>query len=332
VVNSGEFINAVSFFTESPQLETVKTTSVCKTMTMSRAVYKMLADDHPGSIGKILQNLLEDAEEKARAGACGDMVALPKRLHILRAGSVYDFSPNNDDFRKTKRGAEAESPLTAVRDLVKMHMNKVKDDQTTRFLFSASRGDIDTISLMCNQGFDPNAADYDSRTALMVAAMKGNAEAVETLLSFGANPNLVDMHGTSALYEAAKNGHDDVMMLLLSHNATLNMKDADSASRACQAVFDGDMLTLRRLLKAGLPVDSGDYDKRRPIHIAAAEGSSAAVRLLVEFGADAKVGDRWGNTAADEASRAGAGQVLEYLASLEKTATSPTEMTISPNE
>lgn len=319
-VTSGEFINAVSFFTESPQLESVKTKTICKTLTMSREVYKMLAEDHPGSIGKLLQNLLEDSEEKARAEDGSDKVHLPTRLALLRAGSVYDTSPEEDDFQKTVRAVEAEASLTAVRDLVKMHLNKMKDDHTTRFLFAASRGDIDTICLMCDQGFDPDSADYDSRTALMVASMKGNAEAVKTLLGYGANPNLVDMHGSSALYEAASNGHDDAMQILLDHEAKLSMTDADAAGRACQAVFDGDMLTLRRMLKAGLDVNAGDYDKRRPIHIAAAEGSAAAVKLLVEFGADLSLKDRWGNTAEDEAKSVGAGQVLQVIESLKSTA------------
>ena len=325
-VHSGEFINAVSFFTESPQLQSVKTKTVCKTLTMSREIYKSLAEDHPGSIGKILQNLLEDAETAAReATDTSDKAGLPaKKVSLLRAGSVYNISSGNEDFQNTQRAVEAETSVSAVRDLVRMHLNKMKDDHTTRFLFAASRGDVDTIRLMCEQSFDPNCADYDSRTALMVAAMKGNAEAVEVLLMNGANPNLVDMHGTSALYEAARNGHDAAMQCLLKHGATLQMTTADAASRACQHVFDGDMLTLRRLMKAGLPVDSFDYDKRTPIHIAAAEGSIAAVKLLVEFGATVNASDRWGNTPVDEAKSVGATTVVEYLTSLQTTTPSAT--------
>jgi ankyrin repeat protein len=77
-----------------------------------------------------------------------------------------------------------EASLTAVKDLVKMHMSKQLDDQTTRLLFAASRGDTSTIALMCDQGFDPNNADYDSRNALMVAAMKGNTDVVRMLLEY----------------------------------------------------------------------------------------------------------------------------------------------------
>jgi len=259
-LRGGDFVNAISFFTDSPQFETVKTKTICKVLCLPRANYKILVEDHPGSIGKLLQNLLNIVEEKATTlGASSKDVDLPKRLAVLKAGSVYDDmeGSNNEDMERSIREIEAGTSLTAVRDLVAMHLNKMKDDHTTRFLFAASRGDLDTIALMCEQGFDPNSADYDARVALHVASMKGNAEACQRLLDYGADPNLTDMHGASALYEAARNGHEDCMEVLLNHGAKLNMSEADAASRACQAVFEGDMLTLRRLLKAGLPVNAG---------------------------------------------------------------------------
>eukprot|EP00934_Nitzschia_sp_Nitz4_P001207 Nitzschia sp. Nitz4//scaffold81_size91200//66688//69220//NITZ4_004996-RA/size91200-processed-gene-0.131-mRNA-1//-1//CDS//3329558740//1207//frame0 len=314
----GEFINAVSFFTESPQVETIRTKSVCKTLTMPRATYKMLAADHPSSIGKVLQNLLTMAEENAAQMGETPKVDLPTRIAYLRAGSTFQpqqetNDESEEDFHKTMAAMNSLSTLTAVRDLVKMHMNKLKDDHTTRFLFAASRGDTDTISLMCEQGFDADAADYDQRTALMVAAMKGNTDAVETLLHYGAKPDLVDMHGTPALLEAVQNGHETTIKLLLDYGATLQIGESLAASKACQAVFDGDMVGLRRMLKAGLPVDAGDYDKRRAVHIASAEGNMAAVKLLFEFGANLNVEDRWGKTALDEAKRVGATQLVDWL-------------------
>ena len=178
-----------------------------------------------------------------------------------------------DEVQRTVASIQDDAALTAVQDLIMMHINKQKDDQTTRFLYAASRNDTKTISLMCDQGFDPNDADYDSRTALMEAAMKGNTETVKLLLDYDANPNLVDMHGTSALYEAAKNDNEMTMNELLNHSAKLCMDESKAASTLCQAVFDGDTLTLRRLLQAGIQVNAGDYDKRTAVHIAAAEGN-----------------------------------------------------------
>lgn len=339
----GEFLNEISFFTESPQTETIRTKNICKALTMSRSSYKSIAEDHPGSVGTVLQNLLEKVELAVEMTGVVKRVCLPTKMSVLRAGSVYDVNTIDDvtgdgtkatatataptsptstssfskDVRQTMQRIQVETSHTAVQDLVKMHMNKQKDDHTTRFLFAASRDDVATISLMCDQGFDPNNADYDRRTALMVSSMKGNTETVTKLLEdYHANPNLVDMHGTSALVEATRNGHEETMDVLLKFGAQLCFDEGQAASRLCQTVFDGDMLTLRRLLRAKIQVNAGDYDKRTAAHIAAAEGNLPAIKVLVEFGADLTLEDRWGNTIHDEAKRANAGKLAEYLQSL----------------
>ena len=373
-IQPGSFINEIGFFTETPQIETIRTVSVCKTVTMSRSAYKLLAQDHPGSAGKILQNLLLKVQSmSANDNSINDegmneqphvAVNLPQRMGPLRAGSVfYDDMVDDDEVNdgqvhppslpitparkvvassilRTKKINSQIQPqgkrritsttsassyhkscsttLTAVQDIVKMHINKQKDDHTTRFLFSASRGDTNTIAVMCDQGFDPNSSDYDSRTALMVASMKGNSETVTKLLEYDADPDLVDMHGSTALYEAARNGHSDAMEILLQNGASLNMSECLAASILDQAVFDGDIVLLRRLLEAKIPVNAADYDKRCAVHIAAAEGNIAALKTLVEYGADLSVKDRWGNTVEDEANRAKAGKLLEYLKTINK--------------
>jgi hypothetical protein len=183
-------IGEIGFFTESPQVESVTSLTVCKTLTISRGEYKLLENDHPGSAGKILKNLLRKVEE------CSLKIELPEKLSVLHAGSVFrDSADETETIESTFECGERErkednnevarkEALTAVKDLIEMHMSKQLDDQTTRLLFAASRGDTASISLMCNQGFDANNSDYDSRTALMVAAMKGNREVVKMLLDY----------------------------------------------------------------------------------------------------------------------------------------------------
>eukprot|EP00577_Skeletonema_sp_RCC1716_P005459 CAMPEP_0113375926 /NCGR_PEP_ID=MMETSP0013_2-20120614/2360_1 /TAXON_ID=2843 ORGANISM="Skeletonema costatum, Strain 1716" /NCGR_SAMPLE_ID=MMETSP0013_2 /ASSEMBLY_ACC=CAM_ASM_000158 /LENGTH=760 /DNA_ID=CAMNT_0000257981 /DNA_START=359 /DNA_END=2638 /DNA_ORIENTATION=+ /assembly_acc=CAM_ASM_000158 len=312
-LQAGDFIGEIGFFTDSPQLHSVLSVTVCKTLTMPRSTYKMLAQDHPGSIGKILQNLLAKVEHASM------QARLPKSVEALRIGSnlgyaggssyqsldLEDIDENHtmlSDNMLSDNGLATES-LTVVKDLVQMHMNRNLDDETTRLLFAASRGDTRTIHMMCSHGFDPNNHDYDRRTALMVSSMKGNVDVVKLLLQFGADPNLLDMHGSSALLEATKNGHDDIMKLLFEYEASLGMPDSQAAALLCCAVYDGDILLIKRLLKAGINVNAADYDKRTASHIAAAEGNAAAIRILAEHGADLSVADRWGNTVQDEAAK-----------------------------
>lgn len=317
---TGEFLNEIGFFTQSPEVYTVRTITVVKTLTISNASYKLLCQDHPGSVGKILQNLLDKVRKLSKQEE--QLVSLPQSIDRLRAGSnYYDRTDSSMSLRShdtAKDGPEnARKTLTAVEDLVELHILRLKDDHTTRFLNSAARGDTQTLSVMCDQGFDPNSSDYDSRTALMVASMKGNPEAVKKLLECGADPNMVDMNGSTALYEAARMGHEGIMRVLLDCGASLCMSDLFAASTLDQAVFDGDIALLRRLLEAKIPVNAADYDQRRPVHIAAAEGNIAALKLMLEHGADLTVTDRWGNTARNEAERVKAGPLLQYLDELQ---------------
>ena len=213
---AGCFVGDIGFFTETPQTYSVLCLTVCKTLTISQEAYRVLSQDHPGSVEKILKNLLTKVQSM--------QVALPRSLSHIRAGSVFEdipehktsnFSSSDDTARETsfcdydddeaddddiEKGsqdvhsaiearASQKETLTAVADLVKMHMEKQLDDQTTRLLFAASRGDTGTISLMCQQGFSPDNADYDNRTALMIAAMRGNVAVAQLLLRYKVREN-----------------------------------------------------------------------------------------------------------------------------------------------
>ncbi|KAL3801357.1 hypothetical protein HJC23_006967 [Cyclotella cryptica] len=210
-VNSKEFLNELGFFTESPQMDTVRTKTVCKVLTMSRSNYRNLAADHPGSAGVVLNNLLSKVED------------LPQSNRI-RWDSESDIAVAEVHAMQAK---------VAVQELVKMHISKQKDDHTTRFCFAASRGDIATITSMCDHGFNPDSSDYDQRNALMVSSMKGNVDVVKKLLDYNANPNLTDMHGTSALFEAVKNNREEVVDVLLKHGGEFLLFRMSSLSQLC---------------------------------------------------------------------------------------------------
>ena len=279
-------------------METVWTKTVCKVLTMSKANYHDLANDHPGAAGRLLANLLAKVEDQSSS-------AHRVSSHI-----------NLDVEAVVSPQVRANDTTAAVKDLIRLHISKQQDDQTTRFCFAASRGDAATITAMCEQGFDPNSSDYDKRTALMVASMKGNVDVVVNLLSYHADPNLTDMHGTSALYEAAKNNHEDVASVLIEYGGHLSMSESQAASTLCQAVYEGDILLLKRLISAQIQVNASDYDKRTAAHIAASESNCLALKVLVGAGADLNMRDRWGNSVEDEAKRAKAGAILEFLDSL----------------
>lgn len=308
-LSPGEFINHFGFFTESPEIETVTTNTICKMLSMTRAAYKLIAEDHPGSVQKILENLLDISHTV--------VANLPQSLERIRAGSLYfeDDRPL-DPTIDILHSQDEDTNVVKIQELVKMHISKQKDDRTTKFLFAASRGDLRVVSIMLDQGLDPNSADYDFRTALMVSAVKGNNEVVKKLLEHNANPNLVDWNGSSALYEAVRHGHDDTIDILLKAGAELCIEESLVSSMLCQAIYDGNMFRLKKLLKANIQVNAVDYDKRAPVHIAAAEGNLPALKLLVEHGANVNVLDRWNRSPMDEAKAARINTVQEFLKTL----------------
>jgi ankyrin repeat protein len=321
-MGAGDFVNDIAFFTESPSVDTVRTTSICKTLTMSKHVYKAIAADHPGSVSIILENLLNKAEKLAESQGRHSQVQLSRRLEYLKAGSTFNViekdqpESTESELADSVAIAQAKANLTNVEDLINMHINKLKDDHTTRFLFAASREDLPTLRLMLNNGIDPDSADYDRRNALMVSAMNGNCETVALLLEHHANPNLTDVHGTTALYEAVKGNHIECMRILQQFGGDLCLSEDAAATKLCQCVFDGDIVMLSRLCQAGIDVNAGDYDRRRAVHIAASEGNLAAIKVLVKYGADLNVRDRWNQTIEDEAKNSKAAMILDYLDTL----------------
>ena len=117
---------------------------------MSKANYRDLSNDHPGSAAIVLKNLLCKVEE------------LPQSIAIRRSSRMgVCFDVESDDAGDAAAEVQAQQALVAVQELVRLQIDKQKDDHTTRFCFAASRGDEKTIVYMCEQGFDPDSSDCE---------------------------------------------------------------------------------------------------------------------------------------------------------------------------
>ena len=118
---------------------------------MSRSNYKDIAADHPGSAGVVLRNLLSKFGDRRKT--LQQMKSLAKDVRRLVSWS--------SDVDNAQDEVHAQKTVTAIRELIEMHINKQKDEHTNWFLFAASRGDTATISTLCDQGFDPNSSDCE---------------------------------------------------------------------------------------------------------------------------------------------------------------------------
>ena len=338
-IGPGQFINEVSFFTSTPMMETVQTTSICKALTLPMADFKIISEDHPGSVGQILQNLLEKMNDLSGSER---MEYIPEKEaakptppstgmftsrdtagyggHIPKPSDLVEDLVEN----KADRNGVVKQPAKSWRhsarmerqEIVEMHIMRLKDDQVGRLLFAASRGDLTTLSNMCDQGFDCNTSDYDDRTALMLAAAKGTSEVVKKLFEYHASPNEQDVNGYTALYEAVRNGHDSTMELIMARGGQLRLDEDKAVAEMNKAILSGHTTDLRRLLKAEINVNACGLDQRRAAHVAALTGDLEALKLLVEAGADVTVEDMWGVSVLDDAKKSKSEQVVQYLQSL----------------
>src|SRR5688572_23946176 len=70
----------------------------------------------------------------------------------------------------------------------------------------------------------------NARIDLIVAASKGNIERVRTLLDEGADINVKDRHGRTALKVAVADGNLAVVELLIARGAKVNDREKDGGS------------------------------------------------------------------------------------------------------
>jgi len=92
------------------------------------------------------------------------------------------------------------------------------------------------------------------------------------------------------------------------------VKEQDMPILLCQATKDNDVHELARLVQVcKVDVNSADFDRRTALHVAATEGNFKVVQWLVSQGASLSLKDRWGNTAVDDAKKAGFTDIATFL-------------------
>lgn len=131
-----------------------------------------------------------------------------------------------------------------------------------------------------------NGADVDfavlGRTALIVAAYENSVDAALVLLMSKADPNYVSTFDWRPLHNTMREGvsNDEMILLLLTH---------------------------------GAEIDAPTNLLVTPLHRAAGFCLGSAVRILIDGGANSGLRDKYGQTAADRANKAGCSEVARLL-------------------
>jgi ankyrin repeat protein len=79
---------------------------------------------------------------------------------------------------------------------------------------AASKGDLQKVRSLLDDGADPNIGDYDLRTALHVACSDGHLEVVQALVDAGGSVLLEDRWCSTPYADASRYGHGHIVAFL----------------------------------------------------------------------------------------------------------------------
>ncbi len=199
-------------------------------------------------------------------------------------------------------------------------VNRGGFDPITFAIFSGNS--TSTIQYLLAQGNDINKRTHDSRTYLFWAASRGNIEMMNFLIENGARIDLVDSHGYSVAQFAAASGQSDTKVydLLVKSGADLqNEKDHHGRSVLLVAAPRvKDMTLIDYFVDKGLSLDEIDDEGNGIFNIAAQGGNITVLKALVAKGVDTNKNIKTCENAMLFASRGGRGsssslEVFKYL-------------------
>jgi len=210
-------------------------------------------------------------------------------------------------------------------------------------IVAASAGDLESLRLFQEAGFDVDSVDAAGNTPLIKAAASGHRDAVEQILGMGADPRHTNKVGRDALLTAAGKGYADVARMLVSRGSDISTKDKEgwtalslaaynghaevvsllSTTAAPDALddallvasFSGDAGVISSLLGQGANINARSPESKTPLMIAAEGGKEEAVRVLLQNMANPYSEDSTGATAANLAEQAGFAEVKTFILS-----------------
>uniref|UniRef100_A0A671W1C4 Ankyrin repeat, SAM and basic leucine zipper domain containing 1 n=1 Tax=Sparus aurata TaxID=8175 RepID=A0A671W1C4_SPAAU len=177
------------------------------------------------------------------------------------------------------------------------------EDDVSIMKRAISRGDVETVEQLLDNGLDVETRLGFEWTPLMCAVNVANYKLAKLLLDRGASANFSKDHLTVLMASVTASAREDKIArcveLLLSRNADPNMVDRSQMTCLMLAARDGYSKVINLLVSHGAEINTQDCNGYTALSIAVQYGREEAVLKLLQLGADKTIRTKKGKSPAD---------------------------------
>lgn len=197
----------------------------CCTILYNIVVHDSYLDEQPN-----LTNLLLD--HGSFYSTYEDVLKSPELVSMMQDGVNYSFE-------------DAKKQVDKFNSEHKQHTEK------NDCLIKAIKGKVESkVSILLNEGTNPNIRDKDGLSALHLAVKLGDCTIIELLLNKGVNPNIKSWkNGTTPLFNAVISNRNDIADLLLNHSANPSVINTQGLSPLYFSITGNNEEMTKLLLK-----------------------------------------------------------------------------------
>jgi ankyrin repeat protein len=172
-------------------------------------------------------------------------------------------------------------------------------------LYNASKHcNTDVVRILLNfKDIDVNAKSVAGETPLYVASKYDCGEVITLLLQNGANPNLADDFGHTPLHAASSINSQDAVDILLENGTDINIKENLLGNTPLFAALEnGHIETADALLFSGADINIKNNNGETPLFVACKKGKIEIIDFVLSRGANIHVKNNYGLTCFDVAN------------------------------
>ena len=184
-------------------------------------------------------------------------------------------------------------------------VNATCSDTRTALMLACTKGNIDAINVLLNDGADPNISDCNGEMSLHYAVLNDCCtEILQAIISHGGDVNKIGKDNRTVLMLACKRGNKDAINVPLNAGADPNIAATDGYTCLHEVVRqECSKEVLLAMIYKGANMNATNRVNQTSLMLASEKGNDDAINVLINAGADANITDADGNTCLQYASR-----------------------------